>query len=405
MVAGDWPSLASAVTGKTARVFGLLGPWLYLSLFTLSFALLAGVRGWKPPAGLAFLHRPVATLGLAFLASTLLSQAPALSWLAVGCFAVILAFLLAASWVLEEEEAMLAALSVTLAAAALVLAARVIGWRLAEGLHVAAFHVPNNAWLGKLQIAWVLNLVAPILFAGFLGARRFPLLAVYGTAWLASGLAVHVLFSRAGVLVFVVTTLLLSALNPDRWRRWLSVLAALTLVTAVVVLPRGLAMTRSEVASLLRPDRDAGMAMRWEVWRETLRMVRDRPLTGVGLGAYDDVAYTRYGTSGDPHFFRNGWHAHNLPLHLAAETGLLGVLAWGYLWLAVLRFLWRCWRTGDATQRLQASVGLGVVTAFFILSLTEVLIAARVHASLRMSLTLGLAVIYGVRWPAAGTRA
>jgi putative inorganic carbon (HCO3(-)) transporter len=159
------------------------------------------------------------------------------------------------------------------------------------------------------------------------------------------------------------------------------------------------------MASLARPDRDAGIAMRWEVWRETLRMIQDRPLTGVGLGTYDDVAYSQYGTSGDRHFFRNGWHAHNLLLHLAAETGVLGVLASGYFWVAVVGFLWQRWWSGEPSQRLAASAGLGVVVAFFTLSATEVLVAARVHASLRMNLTLALLVVYGLRWPAVGVRA
>ena len=37
------------------------------------------------------------------------------------------------------------------------------------------------------------------------------------------------------------------------------------------------------------------------------------------------------GTSADPFFRRHGWHAHNVYLHVLAETGILGLLAWCYL--------------------------------------------------------------------------
>jgi O-antigen ligase len=401
MVAGDWPAFGAPPANRVIRWAAMVGPWLYLLFLALSFALLAWTRRWRAPAGIAALIRPVGTLALAFLVSAVFSQAPALSWVAVACFVVVLAFGLTAAWFLDDDRAP-GLLSLALTAAVVVLATRVVGWRLSEGLSAPAFHVPNNAWLGKLQIAWVLNLVAPFLFAGFLGERRLALAAFYGSAWLASGAAVHVLYSRAGSLVFAVTTLLVCALNAGRWRRWLTVLGALVLLVGVIVLSGGLAMSRSVAASLARPDRDAGIRMRTEVWRETVRMIRDRPLTGVGLGTYDDVAYSRYGTSGDRHFFRNGWHAHNLLLHLAAETGALGVVAWGYFWVVVVGLLWRQWRSGEPTQKLAASAGLGLAAAFFVLSMTEVLVAMRVHASLRMNLTLTLLVVYGVRSAGAG---
>ncbi len=396
MVAGDWAAFGPPPANRVIRWAAMVGPWLYLLFVALSFALLAWTRRWQAPAGIAALSRPVGALALAFLASAVFSQVPVLSWVAVACFVVVLAFGLAVAWFLDDEPAP-GLLSLALAAAVVVLATRVVGWRLSEGLSAPALHVLNNAWLGKLQIAWVLNLVAPFLFAGFLGERRLARAAFYGSAWLASGAAVHVLYSRAATLAFAVTTLLLCALNAGRWRRWLTVLGALVLLVGVVVLSGGLAMSRSVVASLARPDRDAGMGMRTEVWRETLRMIRDRPLTGIGLGTYDDVAYSRYGTAGDRHFFRNGWHAHNLLLHLAAETGALGVVAWGYFWLVVVGLLWRRRRSGEPTQQLAASAGLGLAAAFFVLSMTEVLVAMRVHASLRMNLTLALLVVFGVQ--------
>jgi hypothetical protein len=56
----------------------------------------------------------------------------------------------------------------------------------------------------------------------------------------------------------------------------------------------------------------------------------------------------------------------------------------------------RRWWAGAASERVSSAAALGSVLAFFVLSMTEDLIAARVHASLRMSLTLGLLVVYGL---------
>lgn len=67
------------------------------------------------------------------------------------------------------------------------------------------------------------------------------------------------------------------------------------------------------------------------IWRDTLTMVRDFWLTGVGLGSYQ-TAMTVYQTSMRGVFFN---HAHNQYLQLAAEGGLLLVVPAG---LAAIAF-------------------------------------------------------------------
>jgi O-antigen ligase len=101
--------------------------------------------------------------------------------------------------------------------------------------------------------------------------------------------------------------------------------------------------------------------------------------------------------SHNPDFYRAGWHAHNALLHVLAEAGVLGLAAWIFLWFVIVRALVRARRTGNPGQRLFNSAALTFVAAFQILSLTEVLIAARVHASLRMNLAIALLVIGGLR--------
>src|SRR5262249_27764884 len=245
-----------------------------------------------------------------------------------------------------------------------------------------AFHIGNNAWLGKLQIAWVLNLLAPLLLVQFVRGRAVLVSSLYGSAWLLAGGAIHLLFSRTGSLTFAVTTLSLCALNFRSWRRWLILLATLGILALPLIAVSG-AMSTYVVGSLIGFQRDTGIIMRQGVWRETVQMITDHPVTGIGLGTYDDVAYSQYSLPKDRHFFRNGWHAHNVFLHMLAETGTVGFLAWCYLWYTIVRYLVRRWRDGDPSVRLNGSAALCVVLGFFMLSLTEDVIAARVHASLR----------------------
>jgi hypothetical protein len=71
-------------------------------------------------------------------------------------------------------------------------------------------------------------------------------------------------------------------------------------------------------------------------------------------------------------------------------------LAWGYLWYSIIVRLLRAWKHGDAQRSLHAAGVLWAVLAFLVLSISEVLIGARVHASFRMNLTIGLVVVIGL---------
>jgi O-antigen ligase len=102
-------------------------------------------------------------------------------------------------------------------------------------------------------------------------------------------------------------------------------------------------------------------------------------------------------TQANRDFQMNGWHAHNVPLHILTEAGVLGLAAWVFLWYVIVRALVRAWRTGSREQRVYSAAALVSVIAFQILSMTEVLIAARVQASLQMNLMIALLMVLGLR--------
>ena len=397
MVSGDLPRPDAGALQRVTLVRVVTSPWLYLALFAVGFGTLAVFDGRRvrDTAALALRWSPLAVLGAGLLVPVLFSELPSLSWFALGCLAGVGAFAVLMMHALRDDAAC-ARMSIVIAAAALVLAVRTLTFRADDGLGVGAYHVTNNAWLGKLQIAWVLNFVAPFVLARFIESRTTLGSTFYGGTWLAIAACIHFLYSRTGSLVLALTTLAMCALSFRSWRRWATLLIiAAGLVLVVTARTGGMSIYVTTARAVAR---DSGIVMRHSVWRETLAMISDHPVAGIGLGTYDDLAYSRYRSGGGPEFFRNGWHAHNLFLHVLAETGVIGFTAWACFWLAIVRFLLRRWRDGDEGDRLNSAAALCLVAAFFVLSLTEVLIAARVHASLRMNLTLALFVVYGCRF-------
>lgn len=109
----------------------------------------------------------------------------------------------------------------------------------------------------------------------------------------------------------------------------------LTLVLALALLaPQS---TVERVAQLFGGN-DQGLRARLWFWDGTLRMVRDVPLAGLGLGNYGYwspryLGEALHAPGGDHHFHNEAHtvHAHSEPLELGAETGIVGLLCW--LWM------------------------------------------------------------------------
>ncbi len=86
-------------------------------------------------------------------------------------------------------------------------------------------------------------------------------------------------------------------------------------------------------------------ASRFRIWANTLVLIAQQPLAGVGFGEYN-LAWTMTAFPGRPTAFFD--HAHNLPLHLAAELGLPLAAAVTAL---LLWALWQAWRSDGAAAR------------------------------------------------------
>jgi O-antigen ligase len=378
-------------------------PWLYLIPLAVSLPLLVvtGRVRLRRPARAAILYRPLSALLVAFALSTIFSSERALSLVALGSLAGIAVFWWYATRTFEDEW-LAEATWIVVGFAALQLAADVIAARLAEGINQIPTEIRTTAWLGKHQVTWVLNLLAPFLLARFIGDRRPWMSWVNGVAWIATGIANYLMLARMGTIVFVLTTLAVCLLNLRYWRRWLWMMGAAAVAGTVMVV-NNLRISTFVVSTIFDRSQNQGIDLRLTIWGEAWRMFLAHPIFGIGVGTFDEVAYQMPGNTATRDFRMAGWHAHNVPMHILTEAGVLGLAAWVFLWYIVLTTLVRAWRSDDEQRRLFSSAALVSVVAFQVLSMTEVMIAARVIATVRMNLMLGLLVVGGLRYALPAT--
>ena len=208
-----------------------------------------------------------------------------------------------------------------------------------------------GAWIGKFippvgrqaSVIWVpvANSVATFLEGMFflavalaLAARRWVwrIGGAIGAGLI--GLALALSASRGAWLAVVVASLLWLALywRPARVVALLGAVVALGLVVYVVVrrditvLGQIPVVNRTLAPLFIRPDR-------LDVYRTSLYLVQDLPLTGIGLGGQFAMVQSRYALLIRYPFLT---YSHNLYLEVWLEQGLAGAVAW--LWLMAALF-------------------------------------------------------------------
>lgn len=174
---------------------------------------------------------------------------------------------------------------------------------------------------------------AVIPLAGLAAGRRFAE-GAFGRALPAAGivaaLALGLVLSKSkGAVVsgtLVIGAVLLLAPGLRRYRRRLLIVAALGVVAVTSV---GL------IALWLGPERAGvglSLTVRLEYWEAAAAMWREAPLRGLGLNQFREY-YSAYKAVQA----EEALHAHNAPLQLLAETGLIGLALFGALLCAYVR--------------------------------------------------------------------
>ena len=207
-------------------------------------------------------------------------------------------------------------------------------------------------WRSRARDASIRRITATIAFillafALLLGQSRF---AIFGV------------ILALGALSFLL-------IPARRWRYTvLALLIAFSTFQVYLITDSGAATDGSGSGSTeVLSARDANsMEVRFQIWNSALSIIRDHPLSGVGLNMFranivrDQYPAPGYALSVLP-------HAHDELLQVGSDTGIPGLILYT-LWHAVLIImLLRTWRTGDSFVRAAAlAAGAGLAAhAFF----------------------------------------
>ncbi len=159
----------------------------------------------------------------------------------------------------------------------------------------------------------------------------------YRQHWVSRGWTIK---HRAGLILVLVTTVLLLGNLPTHNRTLIAEIGNTTALERAVA--RTTSIARSEEFET------GSFSIRAKMWQATGRMIADNPIAGVGAGAWE-VHIPRYQEAGAE--LEPDYYAHNEPLQLLAEYGIVG-------WIFLLLLLAYLLRTGWHLLRYSPRDGL-----------------------------------------------
>jgi O-antigen ligase len=221
-------------------------------------------------------------------------------------------------------------------AAWIVMALPLVGGYVAATLHA---HRPERRLAGQIASA-LRSLGSSALWVGVAGAVM--------------ALALVTSASRSGLIAFGISLVCGAVMARGRLstRGWIVALLVVMSLALFVIAYADMTPLLWRIEETLL----VGTGGRPEIWRETLRIVRDFWTTGTGLGTYQTVMAIYQ--QGDRSVFFN--QAHNQYLHLLAEGGLLLIIPTAAIVVAFVRlFAIRVARDTSSS----ASIRIGAVVA------------------------------------------
>jgi len=254
------------------------------------------------------------------------------------------------------------------------------GWSLAGQL--SADRLSGIFGADDLKLGPVLAVLSPFIWLAPLPSHVKHQMVLRTSAWVLLALILLLAGSRASWVIFAVinAVLLIRAalsqnLTPVRWGRRV----AITGGTAALffVLAAGLVQTDARLQARL--DRtmqlanpggvDFALAGRVPIWQTAARMSAEHWVNGVGMRGFR-YAYPEFAATNDPWVHTNAdtgkvqgaFHPHQILLEISAETGLIGLAAWGLVaWLCFALYF----RAQAQTRALALPYGLALLGMCF----------------------------------------
>lgn len=131
---------------------------------------------------------------------------------------------------------------------------------------------------------------------------------------------------------------------------------------------------------------DSASVARLDLALTAVEMIKSRPFLGIGLNNFTEV-FDRY-THVAIRFYPPYHPVHNIPLLVLAQTGLIGLAAFGLLVFTILKEVWQLARSGEAAREF---------TRPFVAVLAALLVNAQFDHTVFSNNVLALmAVVFGV---------
>lgn len=391
----------------TQLIFGDSRPFEYLAMQVGAVGMLACLADRGAARAL-----PVALVGyaLAAIASAVAHRDQRTVWEAIvsaNHFAYMLVFVFGAAYLLRTRQRM-EWLVVLMCGAILVIAAQLLFDRASSQFVYNRADIRYIAsvsqWAGLHQVGLVVVAGLPLCLAVTLG--HVPPHRRVAAALLSLFLILAAWFngSRTAILVMGMTVAGMTVLTlPRRGVGWRTVAGS-----GVLLVVAGLAAWAVFAGAEAIPAVTSLSGYRSPIWRAALQMFFDHPLLGVGPGAYRPTmllgGYAEAYLPWYPGNLGGVEQAHNWPLQVAAETGILGISS--LLWFFVV-----AWRA--AFTRLRGEAGLvalaigAALAAIFVRCLFDNFMGLELSAfRMRPFVWLFFAAAVAVwRWPSPGEAA
>lgn len=217
------------------------------------------------------------------------------------------------------------------------------------GYQLIMYGRATGPYENPIDLATYFMVVLPILL-GYSASRRWPSrILLWGLS-----LVLIIMFARTDALgawlALCIGVVAVMSREPLFRRHGLLILVVVLL--AAWLYPESPGYTK-EVLSLSRN----GLADRWTMWQAAIGMIRDRPILGHGVNTFMS-RYLDYWVGGE----RMPRYAHNCYLQVAAETGILGAVAFlALLGLLFVRLLSGSHRGQPADRVLLAGLAGGLL--------------------------------------------
>ncbi|AFY69534.1 inorganic carbon transporter [Thalassoporum mexicanum PCC 7367] len=181
----------------------------------------------------------------------------------------------------------------------------------------------------------------PLATIGFLHWRRWGVKLLAAIIALVSLLCIFLTLSR-GAMLGLAAGLLVLAIGlvywwSDRLPRWSMPALVGSMAGLFVLAATAIPTVRIRLQSILAGREDSSNDFRLQVMTSVLKMVRDYPILGIGPGnqAFNKIY---------PFYQRPGYSAlgaYSVPLEITVETGIIGLVCYGWLFLSVVWLGWR----------------------------------------------------------------